>query len=96
MKVKALTSAIVAGLLRPMLADVNVVAAPSIAAERGIGVKESLSGKRGDYESLITVTVVTDRYERSVSGTVFADGQPRIVDIKASRSTPPSRLSCST
>ena len=36
----------------------------------------------GDYESLITLTVETERQERSVSGTVFSDGKPRIVNIK--------------
>src|ERR1700704_6669032 len=34
MKVKALTSAAVAGLLRPMLQDINVVSAPIVAKER--------------------------------------------------------------
>ena len=32
--------------------------------------------------SLITVGVVTERQERSLSGTVFADGKPRVVNIK--------------
>jgi D-3-phosphoglycerate dehydrogenase / 2-oxoglutarate reductase len=82
LKLKALTSAAVAGLLRPMLADINVVSAPSVAKERGIVVEETTSGAQGDYDSLITVTVVTDKQERSVSGTVFADGKPRIVDVK--------------
>jgi D-3-phosphoglycerate dehydrogenase / 2-oxoglutarate reductase len=82
MKIKALTSSIVAGLLRPMLADINIVAAPSVAAERGIIIEETTREKRGDFESLITVTVASDHYERSVSGTIFADGKPRIVDIK--------------
>jgi D-3-phosphoglycerate dehydrogenase / 2-oxoglutarate reductase len=82
MKVKALTSAIVAGVLRPMLADINVVAAPSVAASRGITIEERLKERRGDYDSLITVTIQTERQKRSVSGTVFADGKPRIVDIK--------------
>src|SRR5215203_5223605 len=40
MKVKALTSAAVAGVLRPMLQDINVVSAPLIAKERGIVVEE--------------------------------------------------------
>ena len=31
------------------------------------------------------MTVVTDRQTRSVSGTVYADGRPRIVDIKGIR-----------
>jgi D-3-phosphoglycerate dehydrogenase len=82
MKTKALTSAAVAGLLRPMLADVNVVSAPSIAKERGIVVEEMTREADGDYDSLVSVTVATERGERSVTGTVFADGKPRIVDVK--------------
>jgi D-3-phosphoglycerate dehydrogenase len=85
MKTKALTSAAVAGLLRPMLEDVNFVSAPIVAKERGIVVEEMTREAVGDYESLITVTVVTERMERSVAGTVYADGKPRIVDIKGIR-----------
>ena len=85
MNTKALTSAAVAGLLRPMLQDVNVVSAPIVAKDRGIVVEEIRRDAEGDYESLITVTVVTDRQTRSVSGTVYADGRPRIVDIKGIR-----------
>jgi len=40
---------------------------------------------QSDYESLITVTVITERQERSASGTVYADGKPRLVDIKGIR-----------
>ncbi|OZA90855.1 MAG: phosphoglycerate dehydrogenase [Azorhizobium sp. 39-67-5] len=82
LKVKALTSAAVAGLLRPALADINVVSAPSVAKERGIVVEETTRAAEADFDSLITLTVITDSYERSVSGTVFADGAPRIVNIK--------------
>jgi D-3-phosphoglycerate dehydrogenase len=85
MKIKALTSAAVAGLLRPMLQDVNVVSAPIIAKERGIVVEETMREAEGDYESLMTLTVVTERQTRSVSGTVYADGRPRIVNIKGIR-----------
>src|SRR5438876_3304350 len=85
MKVKALTSAAVAGLLRPMLQDVNVVSAPLAARERGIDVMETTREGHCDYESLITVTVKTERGPRSVAGTVFADGRPRIVNIKGIR-----------
>ena len=82
MKTKALTSSAVAGLLRPMLADVNVVSAPSVAKERGVVVEEMTREADGDYDSLVTVTITSETQERSVSGTVFADGKPRIVDIK--------------
>ena len=85
MNTKALTSAALAGLLRPMLQDVNVVSAPIVAKERGIMVEETRRDAEGDYESLITVTVVTDRQTRSVAGTVYADGRPRLVDIKGIR-----------
>ena len=42
MNTRALTSAAIAGILRPMLQDVNVVSAPIVAKDRGIVV-----GKRG-------------------------------------------------
>ena len=85
LKTKALTSAALAGLLRPMLQDVNVVSAPSVARDRGIVVEETTRELEGDYESLITIIVTTERQERAVSGTVFADGRPRIVNIKGIR-----------
>jgi D-3-phosphoglycerate dehydrogenase / 2-oxoglutarate reductase len=85
MNTKALTSAAIAGLLRPMLQDVNVVSAPVIAKDRGIVVEEVTRQAAGDYDSLITVTVTTQQQTRGVSGTVFADGRPRIVNIKGIR-----------
>ena len=85
MNTKALTSAALAGLLRPMLQDVNVVSAPVIAKERGIVVEEMTRAASGDHDSLVTLTVVTERQSRAVAGTVFADGRPRIVNIKGIR-----------
>ncbi|MGH6790185.1 MAG: phosphoglycerate dehydrogenase, partial [Pseudolabrys sp.] len=85
MNTKALSSAAIAGMLRPMLQDVNVVSAPVVAKERGIVVEEVTREAEGDYESLITVTVTSERQTRHVSGTVFADGRPRIVNIKGIR-----------
>ncbi len=85
MKLKALTSAVLSGLLRPMLGDVNVVSAPVVARERGMAVEETTREAAGDFDSLITVTVETAQQKRWVSGTVFADGRPRIVNIKGIR-----------
>jgi D-3-phosphoglycerate dehydrogenase len=82
MNTRALTSAAIAGLLKPLLQDVNMVSAPIVARERGIAVDETKRDAESDYESLITLTVVTERQERSVQGTVFADGRPRVVSIK--------------
>ena len=85
MNTRALTSAALAGLLRPMLQDVNVVSAPVVAKDRGIVVDETTRAGDCDYESLIAITVTTERQSRSVAGTVFADGRPRIVNIKGIR-----------
>jgi D-3-phosphoglycerate dehydrogenase / 2-oxoglutarate reductase len=82
LKIKALTSAAVAGLLRPSLSDINVVSAPSVAAQRGVVIEEITRAAQGDYESFITLSVTTAAQERSVGGTVFHDGKPRILSIK--------------
>jgi D-3-phosphoglycerate dehydrogenase / 2-oxoglutarate reductase len=82
LKIKALTSAVMAGLLRPSLADINVVSAPSVAAQRGIVIDEVTRAAQGDYESFITLTVTTPDIERAVGGTVFHDGKPRVLSIK--------------
>src|SRR4029079_16548842 len=75
MNTKALTSAAVAGLLRPMLQQVNVVSAPALAKERGIVIEETTRDTSDDFGSLIRLSVDTERQSRWVSGTVFADGR---------------------
>ena len=82
LKTKALTASAIAGLLRPLLADVNVVSAPIVAKERGVVIDEVTRAAEGDYESLVTLIVSTETMERSISGTVFQDGKPRILNIK--------------
>src|SRR6478609_5742716 len=82
MNTKALTSALVAGLMRPMLADVNMVSAPVVAKEHGIVVEEVRRGGQGAYHTYVRLTVTTDKQERSVAGTVFSDGRPRVIQVK--------------
>ena len=82
MNAKALTAAAITGLLRPLLQDVNMVSAPVIARERGIMIEEVRREQVGVYESHIRLTVETDRQSRSVAGTVFSDGKPRLIQIK--------------
>jgi D-3-phosphoglycerate dehydrogenase len=82
MNTRALTAAALAGVLRPLLQSINMVSAPAIARERGIQVEEVQRGQEGAYESYIRLTVITERQERSVAGTVFADGKPRIIQVK--------------
>jgi D-3-phosphoglycerate dehydrogenase / 2-oxoglutarate reductase len=82
LKTKALTAAAIAGVLRPALTDINVVSAPTVAKDRGIVIDEVTRAVEGDYESLVTLTVTTGEMERSIAGTVFHDGKPRIVSVK--------------
>lgn len=79
---KALTSAALAGVLKPILQDVNMVSAPAMAKERGIGLEEVTRGQEGAYETYMRLSIVTERQERSVAGTVFSDGKPRIIQVK--------------
>jgi D-3-phosphoglycerate dehydrogenase len=65
-----------------MVSEVNMVNAPIIARERGIRVTEVKRDAEGVYESYIRFTVTTERQTRSVAGTVFSDGNPRIIQVK--------------
>ncbi|MEN0040173.1 MAG: phosphoglycerate dehydrogenase [Pseudomonadota bacterium] len=82
MNTKALSSAVLAGLLRAQVADVNMVSAPVMASERGIKLLEMNREKSGVFEGYIQLNVETDSKTRSVAGTVFSDGKPRFIQIK--------------
>jgi D-3-phosphoglycerate dehydrogenase len=69
-------------VLRPVLSSVNMVSAAASARERGIKLEETTRGQEGAFESYIKLTVTTDQYDRSVAGTVFSDGRPRIIQVR--------------
>jgi D-3-phosphoglycerate dehydrogenase / 2-oxoglutarate reductase len=74
-----IASAVVAGLLRPMLSStVTVVNARAVAAGRGIEIIESKSSRPRDFANLISVKLHTSEGERWIEGTVFEPGSPRI------------------
>jgi D-3-phosphoglycerate dehydrogenase len=79
---KPLTAAALAGVLRPSLSGINMVSAAASARERGIRLEETTRGQEGAFESYIRLTVKTDQYDRSVAGTVFSDGRPRIIQVR--------------
>ncbi len=79
---KALTSAALAGVLRPMLDDINMISAPVLAKDRGINVEVTTRDQEGAYGNYMRIVIETKDEQRSVAGTVFADGQPRIIQIK--------------
>ena len=82
MNTKALTSALLAGLIRPQVADVNMVSAPVMIKEKGVILSEVKRDKTGVYDGYIKLTVKTANQTRSVAGTVFSDGKPRFIQIK--------------
>ena len=79
---RPLTQVVLTGLLRPLLASVNMVNAPALAKQRNIDVRVVTSETVHDYQTLLTVEVVTERGVRAVSGTLFQDLQPRLVAIR--------------
>ena len=82
MNLEALNCASIAGIMKRVNPDVNMVSAPVIAAERGIQISTTNQEKSGTFDGYVKVTVVTDKRERSVAGTVFSDGKPRFIQIK--------------
>jgi D-3-phosphoglycerate dehydrogenase / 2-oxoglutarate reductase len=81
MNVKPLTAAALAGVLRPMLQDVNLVSAPAMLKERGVALTESKREMSPTYDSVIRIKVQTDGSWRTVAGAVIA-GAPKIVEVK--------------
>ena len=80
LNVKPLTASALAGILRPMIAEVNMVSAPAVARDRGVQVSESRQETSAVYDSLVRVTIVSDEGKRTLSGTVIG-GSPRLVDL---------------
>ncbi|MHB9035210.1 MAG: phosphoglycerate dehydrogenase [Armatimonadota bacterium] len=77
-----ITRAVLVGLLRPALGDsVNPVNAPLMAKSRGLDVVESKSADGGDYASLLTIAVKTDKGVNEVSGTLFGARDMRVVKM---------------
>ena len=82
MNLKALTASVIAGIMKKVNPDTNMVSAPVIAKERGIQVSTTKQDQSGTFDGYVKVTVVTGSQERSVAGTVFSDGKPRFIQIK--------------
>jgi D-3-phosphoglycerate dehydrogenase len=77
---RLLSSAFAAGLLEHALAaGVNIVNAEVLLRDRGIEVIEQRNTERGDFSSLITAEVVTNRKTSIAAGTLFGNNMPRLV-----------------
>lgn len=82
MNLDALTCSAVAGIMKAVNPEVNMVSAPVVAKERGVKISTTRQDKSGIFEGYIKLTVVTAERERSIGGTVFSDGKPRFIQIK--------------
>lgn len=78
---KPITGAVLAGLMKQYSQTVNMVNAPFLAKERGLDVREVRHDREGIYHTLVRVTVGTAQGDRSVAGTLFGNGDPRLVEI---------------
>jgi D-3-phosphoglycerate dehydrogenase len=65
--------------------DLVVNAPTRIAERRGITVKESKRRETTDFRSLVSITVSDGERDLTVSGTLYADNEPRLVEIDGYR-----------
>jgi D-3-phosphoglycerate dehydrogenase / 2-oxoglutarate reductase len=79
---RPLNAAALAGLLAPVMEGVNMVNAPVLARDHGIEVAEASTDKTGDYQSLVRISVTTERGTRAVAGSLIGNGRARLVEIK--------------
>lgn len=79
--VSPLEIAILKGIFSSVNEGVNYVNAPIIAKNRGINVVSSKSQKDCTYIGSITVKLLTDKDEQTVTGALIAEHMPRIVAI---------------
>ncbi len=85
-EVAPITTSLVKGFLDPILQEkVNFINALLLAKNRGIKVVQTVNGQANGYASLITVKVYSDQGEKSVSGTLFRNNEPRIVMVDGYR-----------
>jgi hypothetical protein len=64
-----------------MMESVNMVNAPVVARERNIEVAEVKHDRDSEYQTLVRLTVTTERRTITIAGTLFGGNKPRVVDI---------------
>ena len=82
---RPLTASLLRGLLAPVMESVNMVNAPVLARERDIAISEVKHERVSEYQTLIRLTLTTERRTRTFAGTLFGGDKPRIVDVNGVR-----------
>lgn len=85
-EVENLIRPIAAGILKGMLEDsysdtINYINAPILADEKGIVITQAKGLQTIDYSNKVTCKVYWRDGERSIGGVLFANGEPRIVQV---------------
>lgn len=78
---RPITACLLEGLLSPLMSGVNMINAPILARDRDIDVSEVRHERDGEYQTLIRLTVETQKGSRTIAGTLFGGDKPRIVEI---------------
>lgn len=77
-----LTDSILKGVLSHHVSEaVNLINARHYAEERGLNIRETTSSKTKTFNDLITIKLGDDAEYQEISGTVFGEGDYRIVEI---------------
>ncbi len=76
---RLLTAAFAAGLLEKAVASVNIVNAEVLLRERGIEIVEQRNTDIGDFSTLITAKVISEKKTSTAAGTLFGNNMPRLV-----------------
>jgi D-3-phosphoglycerate dehydrogenase len=79
---RPLTASIMADILRDVSESVNMVNAPEIAKAKGIVVSDTRTDDISEWPTAITLTLTCESGVHSVTGTLFASREPRIVSIE--------------
>ena len=81
-KVDPLAMAFTKGFLSPVLEEnINYINAMGIAKERGIKIEQVKLSHEEEYVNSIRVSIKTDKEERMLEGTLFANREPRFVKM---------------
>lgn len=80
--IKPIAASLLKGLLEKSTADaVNYINAPILAEENGISVAQAKGMVHADYPNLISCRVHWQGGQRLLSGVLFGDGKPRLVQV---------------
>lgn len=79
--IRPLAAGVLKGLLDDGSDNVNYINAPIIADEQGIAVSQAKGIETADYANRISCRIHTDDGEQLVAGVLFANEEPRIVQV---------------